>query len=388
MRILHTAHSYAPDISGVAEVVGQVSKRLAMKGHEVWVAAARPRNALAEEVVEGVNVVRFAISGNLACGMSGEIELYRKFVLGKNWDLLVMHCAQTWSTDALLPVLGQLSRPFVLASHGLSAWGNPAFTPYFEKLAVALRGASAVVSLSVLLEENAFCSRYGLPNPHIISNGVNLSEWAADSSGLRNRWGVGSRPWLLSVGNHSSVKGHDRFYRLSQALRKQHHDVLCTIIGGSHPAARWGLGRLGIPGGCWLSCRFQSLVAPVELRTNVPRGDVVAAIKEASVVAITSRREACPLVAIEAMAAGTPWVSFDVGNVRENAGGFVVHNEQEMMEKVLLLLANCGLRRELGEAGRRRAQDRHDWDKIVSQYEQVYMTAISGQTPAGAGRRV
>jgi glycosyltransferase involved in cell wall biosynthesis len=115
---------------------------------------------------------------------------------------------------------------------------------------------------------------------------------------------------------------------------------------------------------------------------------VVAAIKEADVVAITSRREACPLVAIEAMAAGTPWVSFDVGNVRENAGGYVVRDEQQMLEKVLLLLGNCGLRRELGEAGRRRAQERHDWDKIAHQYEQLYISAVSGQTPAGVGRKV
>lgn len=344
-----------PEVSGVAEVVRQVSTRLAKKGHEVWVAAARPRGALAEDLVDRVKVVRFAVSGNLVGGMSGDVQRYRRFVLGQSWDLLVMHCAQTWSTDALLPVLGQLGHPFLLVSHGLSAWANPVFTSYFERLAASLRDASAVVSLSALLEEIAFCSRYGLPKPYIVPNGVNLSEWAAASSGLRNRWGVGSRPWLLSVGNHSSVKGHDRLYRLSKALREQHHSVLCTIIGGSHPAARWGLGRLGIPGGCWLSCLFKSLVSRVELRKNVSRGDVVSALKEADVVAITSRREACPIVAIEAMAAGTPWVSFDVGNVRENVGGFVVRDEQEMQEKVLLLLADGELRQELGESGRRRA---------------------------------
>jgi glycosyltransferase involved in cell wall biosynthesis len=335
-------------------------------------------------------VVRFAVQGNLVKGMSGELERYRRFVVNGQWDIVAMHCAQIWTTDALLDMLRSEKSPFVLVSHGLSAWQNSAYGEYFDLLGAALRESAQIVSLSPMLEEGAFCAKYGLTPPCVIVNGVNLSEWTADSFGLRNRWGVGSRPWVLSVGNHSSVsvKGHDRFHRLSQNLRKQHHDVRCTIIGGSHPAARWDLGRLGIPGGCWLSCRFRSLLSRVELRKNVSRRDVVAAIKEADVVAITSRREACPLVAIEAMAAGTPWVSFDVGNVRENAGGYVVRDEQQMLEKVLLLLGNCGLRRELGEAGRRRAQERHDWDKIAHQYEQLYISAVSGQTPAGVGRKV
>ena len=38
LRILHTAETYSPEVNGVAEVVKQISTRLARRGHEVHVA--------------------------------------------------------------------------------------------------------------------------------------------------------------------------------------------------------------------------------------------------------------------------------------------------------------------------------------------------------------
>ena len=61
MRILHTSHSYAPAIDGLAEVVGQISTRLAKKGYDP-VYGARPlarviqvevRDRLTDEILFG-----------------------------------------------------------------------------------------------------------------------------------------------------------------------------------------------------------------------------------------------------------------------------------------------------------------------------------------------
>ena len=126
MIILHAAHSYPPDVSGVAEVVAQVSVRLAQWGHEVHVATGRPRGTPAAEVMQGVTVHRFAVAGNVVNGMRGEAQRYVEFVKGFAADVLVVHCAQVWTLDALQPHLPQLTAARIFVGHGMSALEHPA----------------------------------------------------------------------------------------------------------------------------------------------------------------------------------------------------------------------------------------------------------------------
>ena len=87
---------------------------------------------------------------------------------------------------------------------------------------------------------------------------------------------------------------------------------------------------------------------------------------------LSSEWEASPLVILEAMAAGTPFVTFDVGCVREHVGGYVVESLPEMQQRVRELLAEPDLRAELGRQGKQRIAERHDWEVIVDQYEALY----------------
>jgi len=110
---------------------------------------------------------------------------------------------------------------------------------------------------------------------------------------------------------------------------------------------------------------------------NRPREEVVSAIKEADLMVSTSGKEANSLVLLESMAAGVPWVSFDVGSARENAGGLVVRDLNEMRAAVVKLSRNAQLRRKLGDAGRAQIAEKHNWDTIVDQYEQLYKGVVS-----------
>jgi glycosyltransferase involved in cell wall biosynthesis len=380
LRILHTAHSYPPEISGVAEVVGQISTGLAHKGHEVHLAAARPSGTPQEEVLNGVFVHRFAVKGNAATGMQGDIDGYLRFVCSGPWDVLAMHCAQTWPTDALLPYLNQIGARKVFVGHGFSAFYDVQYQGYFVELAESLKQVDRIVALSELLEEAQLCAKHGLAKPQIIPNGVDLTEWNAPTRRLRKRWKIENRPWILCVSNHSPVKGHAAFFKVIRHVRQHYPDVVGMIIGGYYPAAKWNLGRLGIKGGCWYRCRLAAgLKSEVTLRWDLPREDVVSSIQETDIVVITSRREASPLVILESMAARTPWVSFDVGCVREHTGGFVVNRPDEMADKACQLLADSALRQELGTAGYQRVQKRHTWDEVTTQYEALYQDLLTSR---------
>ncbi|HZU35007.1 MAG TPA: glycosyltransferase family 4 protein [Gemmataceae bacterium] len=385
MLILHTAHTYAPELNGVAEVVRHISTRLAARGHELHVATSRPAGMPATETIEGVAVHRFDVEGEAVHGIHGNVQGYVEFVRSRPWDVLGMHYAPIWSTDVLLPHLAQIRAARVFIGHGLSIYRHPKYQPYLEKLGRGLLNTEAVVSLSPRLEESTLCRRLALLPPHIIPNGVDRSSWQAPLLGLRARWSIGNRPWLLSVANHSPVKEHGLFFELLKAVRRQQPDAVGTIIGNSYPAAKWRLGRLGVKGGCWYRCRARSFLwSERVLRPNLPREEVISAIGETDVVVITSRREASPVVMLESMAAGKPWVSFDVGCVRENAGGVVVGSLHEMTDVVLELLRDPERRRSLGAQGRARIAERHDWDVIAQQYESVYHEACKARSQSAA----
>jgi glycosyltransferase involved in cell wall biosynthesis len=374
VRILHTAHTYAPLLDGVAEVVRHISEGLVRRGHEVHVATRAVASQPAEEIVNGVSVRRFSVSGNLAVGMKGEVREYQEFVRAGGWDLMVNHCLQTWSTDALLEWVGSFPWASLLVTHGLST-ENQMFREYYRKMPKFIPRYSAWVSVSALNEESAYANQHGLNAPRVIRNGVDLQEWNDSLLNLREAWNLQGHPWLINVSNHSHEKRHDWSFQLAERLKGTNAKL--TIVGNSHMADRWQLGRLGIRGGCYYECRMRAFTSrSVQLKTAIARREVVSAIKEADLLVSTSRREANSIVLLESMAAGTPWISTDVGSARENAGGIVVSSVDKMAEAVLELLRDPDRRKCLGQEGRIRVGERHDWNRIVDSYEQLYEGAI------------
>jgi glycosyltransferase involved in cell wall biosynthesis len=382
MRILHTANTYAPSLDGVAEVVRNISERLAKRGHEVHIATSAIRSADSYTDLRRVRVHRFSVRGNLAFGMNGGVEKYSDFVRNGRWDILVNHGLHTWPTDALLDQIGAYPWPSILVTHGLVD-EHPSFREYYSMIPRHISNYYKWIRVSGCSGEAAYSKAFNLPMPPIITNGVDMDEWARPPLGLRHSWGVGQKPWVVYVSNHSPLKCHNVFFRLADSLRNLR--ARFTLIAGTYPMAKWGLGQFGISGGCAYQCKLRSILSQgtVDLRINRPREEVVSAIREADLTVSTSRKEANSLALLESMAAGVPWVSFDVGSARQNDGGVVARNLDEMRQVVGELSRNPELRRHLGNAGRAQIVAKHNWDRIVDQYEQLYESSI-GQRSAVA----
>jgi glycosyltransferase involved in cell wall biosynthesis len=77
-------------------------------------------------------------------------------------------------------------------------------------------------------------------------------------------------------------------------------------------------------------------------------------------------------VILEAMAAGTPWLSTNVGNVAELGGGWVADAKQ-MALKADTLLDSRTLRSHLGRQGKQQWKAKYTWQHIVDQYERLYL---------------
>lgn len=313
--------------------------------------------------------------------MSGSIREYQKFVASGKWDLVVHHCLQAWPTDALLEMIPIYTWPALLVTHGLGT-KNPVFDEYYSLIRALMPHFAAWVTISALNEEFAFAKRYGLQPPKVIRNGVDLKEWSKPILGVRKKWNRSDRPWLVNVSNHSRQKGHERLYQLMSRLRDAGASL--TIIGDSRRTDKWPLGKLGISGGCFYQCCARTMVSKsIDLRVRIPREEVVSAIKEADLVVSTSYWEANSVVLLESMAAGTPWVSTDVGSARDNAGGVTADSSDEMAKSVIDLLQNPARRRTLGNEGMIRTAERHDWKNIAGQYLQLYESVIDQQHRIG-----
>jgi len=345
------------------------------------VATGMTAEAPGEAVIAGVKVVSFDVRGNLPVGIAGEVERYRDFVRSGVWDIVVHHGILDWPTDAILENVADYSWPSVVVTHGLVALARPAFHNYSAKLSGFLRHCVAWICTSGLGEEMGFAEEYGLV-PHVITNGVDLGLWARQTLGVRNLWGIGNTKWIVNVSNHygNHHKNHRMFFEVVRRLRDS--GTRFTLIGNSHRATKWNIGALGIRGGCFYECKTRATLSRhLELKSHVPREQVVSAIKEADLLVSTSKWEANSVVLIESMAAGTPWVSTDVGSAREQTGGIVATSITEMVEAIRRLLQDRNLREAMGEAGRTRAQQRHGWDTIAEQYERAYNEAILNRRP-------
>lgn len=375
MKILHTTHSYSPSLDGVAEVLKNLSEGFVKRGHEVHVATSLSPNTDKDSIINNVHVHRFDVSGNSVQGLKGEVSKYQEFVCSNDWDIIVNHCTQTWATDSLLDLLGEKLCPKILVTHGLSAFSDKNYDLYYNKLSKSLDLYSKWCCISDVTEEFDFVEKFNLNPPTVITNGVNINEWTTQDLGLRKMWNIGDCPWVLNVSNHNSNKGHSNYINLAKSLKGK--NIKFSLIGRPHLAQKFGMGKFGILGGCYYSCYIKSFLnSSVILKTNLQRKEVVSAIKEADILVSTSVKEANSIVILEAMAAKTPWVSFNVGSVSKNEGGVIVRNEKHMAEQICELLIDHKKRLHLGRLGRQRVNEFHSWDKIISLYEKEYLSVI------------
>jgi glycosyltransferase involved in cell wall biosynthesis len=179
----------------------------------------------------------------------------------------------------------------------------------------------------------------------------------------------GEESVFVTVGSHVRSKGHADFV---EAVR---------TIGARTPARgvivappRRGLDSLR---GCQPRCLLESLRGRVELVDGRPDGIVEEQLARADAFLFPSRIECAPLVIVEAMAAGVPWVSYDVGNVRELAGGIVVDGPGELAEAGARLAESPSEREQLGRDGSNAWRERHRWPAVIDAYERLFARLAS-----------
>jgi len=112
------------------------------------------------------------------------------------------------------------------------------------------------------------------------------------------------------------------------------------------------------------------------------------------ILGLSSLSEQAPIAVIEAMAAGLPVASLDVGDVAamvapENLP-FIIRDETALRDALTLLVADPALRRSVGEANRRRARELFEERDMIAAYAALYGRFLGDPTrldATGSGTR-
>lgn len=378
MHILISVFTFPPEANGVAHVAYNHAIGFLKRGHKVTVATSLNNQRANFEFPNGLEVLEFDVRGNAnpRTRYSGEIAKYQKFIAASKADVIFFHCWQIWTTDLAIPFLSGSSAKTVLVSHGFNANSRPVsiqslinwitWQPYVHRLPKMMRSFDHVVHLTSLANQDVFYDRMvgeriQYNNNSIIPNGFDIDISEKNNLNFRSIYGIQERHLVLCVAAYDDRKNQKT--ALEAFLESDCDDAILVFIGNSKNKYSSELEE------AYQLYRKESGVKHVIFLERIERKVIEAAYHAADLFICPSRWEAQPLVILDAMASGTPFISLEVGCVREFPGGIIVRSSVEMSRAISTLLGDAIAREELSNAGKSACETTYSWDKIAEQYD-------------------
>ena len=248
-----------------------------------------------------------------------------------------------------------------------------------EKM-VANRADAVVVSTEQ--ERQDLVRLYQTPRHkvHVVPAGVDLELFQpVERNHARRVLGLGEKRVLLYVGRIEPLKGLDILIG-AVALLENVADTRLLVVGGKlgqdaeldrlrYMAAQLGIGDM------------------VTFAGSVPQTELPSYYSAADVFVLPSYHESFGLVALEAMACGTPVVVSRVGGlntfVKNGETGYLIpwHCPEPFAQRLDMLLANPALRDTMGEAARAHAQEM-SWGVVAENMLDIY-SCLTGASLVG-----
>jgi len=211
---------------------------------------------------------------------------------------------------------------------------------------------------------------------HYIPNGVDTFRFApaapVEVEAVRRKFGIGAAEIVVgSVGQLRGEKNHERLLRAFAAVASTHPCRLLIVGDGPLLEPLTGLARgLGIHE----RVVFTGAVS-----------DPVDCYRAMNVFALSSDTEQMPIVVLEAMAAGLPVVTTDVGDVRAmvsagNRAYVVPPTRAEAYAGCLAaLLGDPAARQVLGRANRTKCTQEYEVGGMVRAYQRLYRAVLEAR---------
>ena len=335
-----------------------------------------------------INIKEFKVSGaaNLRGGCQGETAPYGEFIDSYQGDVIICNCWQSWATDVAVQHFPRTRARKVMVSQGFNAhfwhpysrfaWGLGKWLraqPYVWSLPKMIKAFDHVILLSPRRDAARFLdhwlARQFFPRRcSIIPNGVNLSDLQNARTDFRKQFNIQSKFLLLNVANYCDRK--NQLATLRDFMRVNRADSTLVFIGSEFNDYFAQMKSFHD------SNRIRFPLAKVIFLEKTPKETINAAYLAANVFILSAKQETQPLVILDAMACGVPFISTDVGCVSEFPGGWVIPSGEKTTQAIHRLLDDADLRRQLGEQGKKACAEKYDWNQIIDAYEKLFARLI------------
>lgn len=272
------------------------------------------------------------------------------------------------STGTSAHVVGQLTCFRSDARHVAAVHSIPEHRESFtcrRRLLVRAVAPRVAASTAVTTAQLDFVRALGFDpsRTRVIPNGVAPASPSRSRDDVRGELGVGPAAFVaMLIASLRPEKRVERFVAAVTAANRLNSAIRGVVVGTGTELPR--VRELGAASG---------VVSVLGHRADTP--DLIAA---ADVICLTSDAEALPLIILEAMAGARPVVASDVGGVRDavvegETGFLLAADDSEGYTAALLALAgDPDLAGRLGEAGRRRQQERFTVDGMVDAHCELF----------------
>jgi N-acetyl-alpha-D-glucosaminyl L-malate synthase BshA len=362
-----------PTYGGSGVVATELGVALAMRGHEVhFFSTARPfrlpafqENAYFHEVP----VVGYDLFENTPYTLTLSSTLFDAFKM-YNLDVLHAHYAIPHATAAYLAreMNGGLP-PVITTLHGTDitlVGSHPAYAPVV-KFTLEQSNAVTAVSHELVQETRQNINYQG--DIRVIYNFIDTEIYKRDNCVQRRDWlAAVDEPIILHISNFRPVK---RIPDIIAAFAKARESVKAKLVlvgdGPIRSSAEMQVRELGLQG---------------EVRFLGKQTGLIDLLSVGDIYMLPSNKESFGLSALEAMSCEMPVVGYDVGGLPEvvtkNETGFLhpVGDVDGLAKSILQLVKDKDLRKQMGQAGRRRCEEIFHIDTILPQYEKLYVDTL------------
>lgn len=388
MRVIMLSWEYPPRIvGGISPHVYELSQQLAAKGVEVHVVTKATPNAADEEVeLSGVNVHRVHLQGT-PNDFLHEIQLLnlateqRVRRLLEDWrpggaptlfhahDWLSLDAARELKYDYKLPIVATVHATET-GRHG-GIYTNTSRYIHEQEYWLTYEAWRVIVCSEFMKGEVSRIFDTPQDKVDVIFNGVDASKFEfkwSESERLahRSKLALPTEKIVIFVGRFVREKGIQVLLNAASVILAQEPNTKFLIVGGGHKEK---LERFVQWAGLDDKVLFTGFMANRSLHMLYRCADVAV---------FPSLYEPFGIVALEAMAAGTPVVTSDAGGLKE----VVIHNEtgttsfandaESLAWAILQVLQDPARAERLMENARLRLDEDFDWSSLADQTREVY----------------
>jgi glycosyltransferase involved in cell wall biosynthesis len=279
----------------------------------------------------------------------------------------IVHVHHGWVIASLL---AEFDVPYVITLHGTEFYAFKNYKDYQEDVLRGIHGAEIVVALTED-ERNRAIDTYGLDPERItfITSGTDVDMFKpleVDKESLLRSYSIEAvdRPVVFFGGRLTDQKGVDTLLRAASIYSKTDERPITLIAGDGN-----------------IRDDLEQLAEELKLDSVYFLGaqsheQMVKLFNIAHVAAMPSISEAFGLVALEALACGTPVIAGDVGgfarNVNKKIGYLLKPGDYKTLAEKVMAFVREGFKEKIRDKAAAYIRQNFSWDKTVENIDKLY----------------